>query len=215
MVGHGLRSHLRGLRAAGRPHRRPPWSAAHAHGRPGHLHRRLARGRARILGHLPDRDAGYPGLRCRARAPGRALDRDEHVPRRHRAQQGTRDLGRCRCLGGHRGALRRGHPDHLRRMAVHLLFQRSHRSLRLDHGPEGGARKPQPGRSPALRPVRRVSITAALLVYVYAVSEAPQVGWASPWTIGLLGVGTALLVWLLARRIQGASAAPAACVCFG
>ena len=46
-------------------------------------------------------------------------------------------------------------------------------------------------------PFGAISITAALLVYVYAVSEAPQVGWASPWTIGLLGVGTALLVCFL------------------
>jgi EmrB/QacA subfamily drug resistance transporter len=46
-------------------------------------------------------------------------------------------------------------------------------------------------------PFGAVSITASLLVYVYAVSEAPQVGWASPQTSVMLAVGTVLLASFL------------------
>jgi EmrB/QacA subfamily drug resistance transporter len=38
------------------------------------------------------------------------------------------------------------------------------------------------------------SITAALLVFVYAISEAPQVGWASTQTVAMLVAGAALVV---------------------
>jgi EmrB/QacA subfamily drug resistance transporter len=42
-------------------------------------------------------------------------------------------------------------------------------------------------------PFGAVSVTAALLVLVYAISEAPEVGWAAPQTICLLAAGAALL----------------------
>ena len=42
-------------------------------------------------------------------------------------------------------------------------------------------------------PLGAVSITAALLVFVYAISQAPQAGWASPQTVGMLIAGAALL----------------------
>jgi MFS family permease len=42
-----------------------------------------------------------------------------------------------------------------------------------------------------------VSITAALLVFVYAISQAPQVGWAAAQTIAMFAVGTALLALFL------------------
>ena len=43
-------------------------------------------------------------------------------------------------------------------------------------------------------PFGAVSITAALLVFVYAISQAPQVGWAATQTVVMLAVGAALLV---------------------
>ncbi len=43
-------------------------------------------------------------------------------------------------------------------------------------------------------PFGAVSITAALLVLVYAISEAPQVGWSGTQTVVLLWLGAALLV---------------------
>jgi EmrB/QacA subfamily drug resistance transporter len=46
-------------------------------------------------------------------------------------------------------------------------------------------------------PVGAVSITAALLVFVYAISQAPQVGWAATQTVAMLAVGAALLVAFL------------------
>jgi EmrB/QacA subfamily drug resistance transporter len=42
-------------------------------------------------------------------------------------------------------------------------------------------------------PCGALSITAALLVFVYAISQAPQVGWATTQTIAMLSVGAALL----------------------
>ena len=42
-------------------------------------------------------------------------------------------------------------------------------------------------------PFGAVSITAALLVFVYAISQAPQVGWAATQTVAMLAAGAALL----------------------
>ncbi len=49
-----------------------------------------------------------------------------------------------------------------------------------------------------------VSITAALLMYVYAVSEAPQVGWTATRTVALLFAGTALFVgfFVIETRVE-------------
>ncbi|MCU1488840.1 MAG: major facilitator superfamily 1 [Acidimicrobiaceae bacterium] len=46
-------------------------------------------------------------------------------------------------------------------------------------------------------PFGAVSSTAALLVFVYGISEAPQVGWAAAQTITMLSVGAALLALFL------------------
>jgi EmrB/QacA subfamily drug resistance transporter len=51
-----------------------------------------------------------------------------------------------------------------------------------------------------------VSLTAALLVLVYAISVAPQAGWTAPRTIGLLAVGVALLAVFLV--VETRTAAP-------
>jgi EmrB/QacA subfamily drug resistance transporter len=42
-------------------------------------------------------------------------------------------------------------------------------------------------------PSGAISITAALLVFVYAISQAPQAGWAAPQTVVMLAAGVALL----------------------
>ncbi len=42
-------------------------------------------------------------------------------------------------------------------------------------------------------PFGAVSITAALLVFVYAISQAPQAGWAATQTVAMLSAGAALL----------------------
>ena len=51
-----------------------------------------------------DRDAGGAGPRRRDHAARRPVDRDEHVQRGRRAQQGARDLGRARCPAAPRSA---------------------------------------------------------------------------------------------------------------
>jgi EmrB/QacA subfamily drug resistance transporter len=51
-------------------------------------------------------------------------------------------------------------------------------------------------------PFGAVSITAALLVFVYAISQAPQAGWAATQTVALLAAGLALLVAFLVIEIR-------------
>jgi EmrB/QacA subfamily drug resistance transporter len=53
-------------------------------------------------------------------------------------------------------------------------------------------------------PFGAVSITAALLVFVYAISQAPQVGWAATQTIVMLCAGAALLAafFLIERAVE-------------
>ena len=46
-------------------------------------------------------------------------------------------------------------------------------------------------------PFGAISITAALLVIVYAISEAPQVGWAAPQSVAILFAGATLLATFL------------------
>ena len=59
--------------------------------------------------------------------------------------------------------------------------------------PESRARS-GPGRYDAFG---AVSITAALLVLVYAISQAPQVGWTAAQTVAMLAVGAALFALFL------------------
>ncbi len=49
-------------------------------------------------------------------------------------------------------------------------------------------------------PVGAVTITAALLVVVYAISQAPQVGWTATRTLAMLSAATALLVAFLVNE---------------
>ena len=53
-------------------------------------------------------------------------------------------------------------------------------------------------------PLGAVSITAALLVFVYAISQAPQAGWASPQTVGMLIAGAAPLTafFVIETKVQ-------------
>jgi EmrB/QacA subfamily drug resistance transporter len=66
-----------------------------------------------------------------------------------------------------------------------------------EHGPIAASRR-------RYDPFGAVSITAALLVLVYAISQAPQAGWATPQTVGLLAAGAALLVvfFVVETRVQ-------------
>ena len=53
-------------------------------------------------------------------------------------------------------------------------------------------------------PFGAISITAALLVFVYAISQAPQAGWAATQTIAMLSAGVALLAvfFVIETRVE-------------
>jgi EmrB/QacA subfamily drug resistance transporter len=53
-------------------------------------------------------------------------------------------------------------------------------------------------------PFGAISITAALIIFVYAISEAPQAGWASTQTVALLtsAAGLAVLFLILETRVE-------------
>jgi hypothetical protein len=99
-----LRADLRRLLAARGSRRRSARAATDPHARPGYLHGCIAGRRAGHKRRLPDRDARTAGLRCRRCLAGGAFDRDEHVRRRRRAQQGAWAVGRHRGRGGRRSA---------------------------------------------------------------------------------------------------------------
>ena len=98
---------------------------------------------------------GVQGLGRRRGAARRAVDRDEHVPRGRRAEQGARDLGRHRRQRGDRRRAGRRRPHPVRGLAVHLLPERRRRRGRAAAGPAGGAGEQAARRAPPLRPARR------------------------------------------------------------
>jgi EmrB/QacA subfamily drug resistance transporter len=67
------------------------------------------------------------------------------------------------------------------------------RMVPADGGPGNG--QSRPGGGPRRYDILgAVSVTAALLVLVYAISQAPQVGWMAPRTVAMLAAGAALFV---------------------
>ena len=142
MGGDRLRAHLRRLPASRRPRRGSARTPPSADGRPGRVHGVLAGLRAGDGRLVPDPDALSAGTRRGDRAPGGAVHRDEHVPGRRRAQQGTRRVGRHRSerRDGRADCWRPAHP--LRRLAVHLLPQRTDRGRGAAARPARRAREP-------------------------------------------------------------------------
>ncbi len=138
---HRLRAHLRRLPAARRPRRGPAGAPPHPDGRSVLVHRVVAGLRAGDSGLLPDPDALPAGARRRDRPASRAVDRDEHVPRGCRAQQGARRVGRYRGERRDRRPDRRRAAHPLRQLAVHLLPQCPGRCGGAAAGPARRARK--------------------------------------------------------------------------
>ncbi len=196
-----LRPHLRRLPAARRADGGPARAPAGVHRRPDPLRDRLVRGRARELAGRPGRGPRRAGPRRRDPLAGGALDRHHHVPGRCRAQQGARRLGRGR------GLRRRG-----RRAAR----RRAHRSTRAGSGCSGSTCRSASGPrylAPRLLAESRsesktrafdfagaATVTAGLSVLVYALVEAPNAGWGSAQTIGLLAAAVVLLAAFVADR---------------
>ena len=146
------------------------------------LHDRVVPLRPRVVRRRADRRARRAGPRRRDHLPGRALDHHDDVRRGRRAEQGARHLGRDRRLrrGGRRARRRRA--DEVPRLGVDLLRQRAGRRDRACARAAVRAREPRRARSvPDV--AGAVTVTAGLALLVYAVSEAPNHGWGSGWTI--------------------------------
>ncbi len=139
---HRLRAHLRRLPAARRPCRGSPGTPPHPDGRPVRVHRVVAGLRAGDSGLGPDPDALPAGSRRGDRAPGGAVDRDEHVRRRFRAEQGPGRVGSHRSERRGRGGDGRRSTHPLCRLAVHLLHQRPDRGRRAAARPARCAGEP-------------------------------------------------------------------------
>ena len=82
-------------------------------------------------------------------------------------------------------------------LAVHLLPQRPHRRGRPAAGPAGGARKQAARARRRYDPLGAITVTGALVVLVYAISQAPAVGWTAVRTLALLAASAALLTAFL------------------
>ncbi len=148
---HRIPDDVRRGAAVRRAHRRPALPQVGVPERGGRVHRRLHRQRFRRRTHRADRGPGSPGSLRRAADPGRAVDHHDHLlrcPAPHRpGSVGGRRVPRRR-----RGSAARRSPDHLGRLADHLLDQRTHRRHRLPRRPQGHPRRPH--RAARLEPVR-------------------------------------------------------------
>ena len=199
-----VRARVRGLPAPGRPRSRPPRPASHVPHRPRGLHAGVARRGARMERAVADRRPRPPGPRSGDHRSGNALDPDDDVPGRLRAQHRARRLGR-------RGRVRRGRGRadgrHLHRRAqlgVDLLPQPPGRRRR-DGARTGAARREPRHASQELRRARAVLVTAGLSLAVFGITQANEYGWTSAATIGIFAAAALLagfVGWSCARRTR-------------
>ena len=152
---HRLPDDVRGSAADRRPHRRPAVAQVGLPDRPRRVHPRVHRQRLRRQrdrAHHHPRGAGALGS---PPDPGGAVHHHDHLlgrPASHRPRPlGCRRVARCR-----RRRPARGSPDHLGRLADHLLDQRADRCRRPPGRHQGHPRGThRPGLAPAVRPGRR------------------------------------------------------------
>ena len=118
------------------------------------------------------------------------------------SEQGVRDLGwRCRQRRRGRRPARR-HPGRVPGLGVDLLRERPGRSRHLRPGADADLRGPDRGRRPASGRPWRGARHSGLVLFVYAMSEAPDASWASAQTLGLTALSVALVAaffWWEAR----------------
>ena len=99
----------------------------------------------------------------------------------------------------HRGAPRRD-PDGRPQLALDLSRQRPDRRRGLHPHREAAAGRRGPAATGRLDVAGAVTVTASLMLAVYAIVNGNEAGWASGQTIGLLAAAAALLGLFLASR---------------
>ena len=139
-----LRPLLRRLPAARRAHGRPAGAAAHLHRGPPALRRGVAGRRARAERRHADRRAGRAGPGRRADLPRRTRDRDHHVLRGRRAQQGPRRVGRGGRSGRRRGRAARRSAHRVPRLGVGAVREHADHPARRVPRPAHPRREPRP-----------------------------------------------------------------------
>ena len=208
-----LPAHVRRLPAARRPARRPlrPPAAVPVGDRALHRSRRSRCGLATLAG-AARRGARGAGARRRGRLRGRAVA-DHDAVHRARASGRRRWASSASSLsgGGAVGVLLGGVLTDL--LTWHWIF--------LVNVPVGVARLRRCARGSlpgGPRPTRRgrvdvagaVTVTAALMLAVYAIVNGNEAGWTSAQTLGLLAAAAALLVVVPRARVARRGAAGAA-----
>ena len=148
--GDRVRAHVRRLHAARRSCRGPARPPPDPDGRAFVVYGGVAGSRAVDRRGVAYRSEGRSGAWRGDHAARRPVDRDEHVRRGRRAQQGARDLGRARCRRGDRWCDRRRASHPLRRVAVHLLSERPDRGRRAGARTQDRARQPARHHAPAV-----------------------------------------------------------------
>ena len=132
--------------------------------------------------------------------PGRALDPDHHLHQHARPQHRTRRLGgRPRARRRlRRRAQRRPHPG--ARLALDLLPQRARRDPRRPRRARAPSAANRAAAGGAASTSGAVLVTAGMLLLVYTLVEAPDVGWGATATIGGLAGAAVLLAAFVANE---------------
>ena len=175
--------------------------------------RQLAAVRARLVGGVADRLPRAAGPRRRAARPGGALDPRSTTFREGRERNLALGVwGAASGSGGAAGVLLGGVLTSYLELVVDLLHQPPGRAW-----PSSRVSPLLLPREPRRRSSHRhfdfagaASITAGLMLLVYAITRASQHGWSDGPHVGLLAVSVALIARVLRDRVPLAGAAPAA-----
>ena len=205
-----LPADLRWPPALRRPPGRPAGPSTHLHDRHRPVHRRFPPLRTGLVGGGPDRITCCPRRRRGHHGADRAVPAADHVRRRPGPQQGARDMGR------HRWSRRNRGPPAGRPVTAALGWE----WIFFINVPVGVALLVlsrvllRESRDPSLPRTfdlaGAVTITLALVLLVYGITEAPSTGWSSPRTWVIFVASAALMADSSYREALGGTAGSAA-----